>query len=189
MIDRMGTGADVVFGAEAMASILDAAERSRVCGGLRGRVQGDDRGEYRVVLGAGDAEVGMYFVSKGTSVDELMASEFSRRFGCGVLVVIDPDIGELAVFISDSGGIRSATALMAERYRTQIAWRPRISSSVMPSSVMISATMRSKSRSAESSNTVPSGATARISSLSGTSITMETSDTWVRGHSDVPVMQ
>lgn len=189
MIGRMGTGADAVFGPEAMASILDASERSREHGGLRGSVESDSKGEFRVVLGAGDAEVGMYFVSEGTEATDAMVKEFSERFGDGILVVIDPDIGELAVYRAGPDGVRTASALMAERRRTQMAWRLRISSSVTFSFVMISATMRSNRRSAESSNTVPRGAIERISSLSGTSMTIEESQTCTSGQSAVPVTQ
>lgn len=53
----------------------------------------------------------------------------------------------------------------------------------------MSATMPSNSRSAESSNTVPSGAMRRTSSLSGISMTSERSETSVRGQSAVPVTQ
>lgn len=121
MIGRMGTGADAVFGPEAMASILDASERSREHGGLRGRVESDAKGEFRVVLGAGDAEVGMYFVSEGTEATEGIVKEFSERFGDGILVVIDPDLGELAVYRAGPDGVRTASALMAERRRTHMA--------------------------------------------------------------------
>lgn len=189
MIGRMGTGADAVFGPDAMASILDAAERSREHGGLRGSTESDPKGEFRVVLGAGDAEVGMYFVSEGTEATGGIVKEFSERFGDGILVVIDPDIGELAVYRAGPDGVRTASALMSERRRTHMAWRFRISSSVTPSSAMISATMRSNRRSAESSNTVPRGAIVRMSSPSGTSMTMEESLTCTRGQSAVPVTQ
>ena len=64
-----------------------------------------------------------------------------------------------------------------------------MSSSEIPSRDIISLTMPSNSSSAESSKTVPRGATLCSPSPSGTLITRETSETRVSGLPLVPVMQ
>jgi len=111
---RMGTCADVLFAPGAMASLLDAVEERADHGGLSGRIESDGKGEYRYVTGAGRAEVGMFFRSEGTEADDSMASKVRTELGEGVLVVIDPDVGELAVYLVDSEGCRMASALMSE---------------------------------------------------------------------------
>ena len=57
---RMGTRAEVLFGANAMTSIVEAAERSQAHGGLRGGWDSDANGRFARVEGAGVPEVGMY---------------------------------------------------------------------------------------------------------------------------------
>ncbi len=113
MTGRMGTRADVLFGQGAMAAILDAAEKG-TDGGLSGSVETDEKGSYRLVTGTGRFDVGMFFPSEGTEATDAMAEELKKRCGTGVLVVIDPGIGELAVYIVESDGCRMASALMSE---------------------------------------------------------------------------
>ena len=113
MAGRMGTGADVLFGPGAMAAILEAAEKTK-CGGLSGKVETDSKGEYRFVTGTGRVDVGMFFSTEGTEPDDSMASKVREALGKGVMVVIDPEIGELAVYLVDQEGRRMASALMSE---------------------------------------------------------------------------
>lgn len=186
---RMGTRADVLFGPNAMAAIMEAADRSSGRGGLTGSVETDMNGSYRLVTGTGGAQVGMYFPSEGTAVTDAMVSELRAEMESGVIVVIDPAAGELAVYIADGDGSRLASALMSERRRTQIAWRRRISSSVMLPRSIISETMPSNRRRAESSKTVPRGAILLTSSPPGTSMTSDTSEVLTRGLPGSPVTQ
>ena len=113
MAGRMGTGADVLFGPAAMAAILEAAEKTK-CGGLSGKVEPDAKGEYRLVTGTGKTEVGMFFSTEGTDPDDAMVSKVRATLGKGVMVVIDPEIGELAVYMVEPEGRRMASALMSE---------------------------------------------------------------------------
>lgn len=113
MTGRMGTRADVLFGPGAMASILDAAEKG-TSGGLTGTVETDEKGSYRVVTGTGRFDVGMFFPAEGTEATDAMAEEIKKRCGTGVMVVIDPEIGELAVYRVEVDGCLMASALMSE---------------------------------------------------------------------------
>ncbi len=113
MSGRMGTRADVLFAPGAMAAILDSAEKG-ASGGLAGTVETDEKGTYRVVTGTGGCDVGMYFPTEGTEATEAMVKEFRERAGNGVMVVIDPEIGELAVYLVENGECRMASALMSE---------------------------------------------------------------------------
>ena len=164
MSGRMGTGAEAVFGRNAMIAIMDAAERAHGPGGLTGRVETDQKGEFRMVLGVGTPQVGMFFPSEGTEATDEMVAEFRKVMGAGILVVVDHEIGELAVYSVGEDGCRMAPALMSERGHTHIAWRLRISCSVMPSRSMMSLTIPSNRIRAESSKTVPRGAVLRTSS-------------------------
>ena len=111
---RMGTKAEVLFGANAMTSIAEAAERSQAHGGLRGGWDSDANGRFARVEGAGVSEVGMYFSSEGTEPTDAMCDTLRSTIGEGVLVVIDPYAGELAVYLIDGDGCRSASALVSE---------------------------------------------------------------------------
>ena len=113
MAGRMGTSADVLFGPGAMAAILEAAEKTK-CGGLSGKVETDAKGEYRLVAGTGRTDVGMFFSTEGTEPDDAMTSKVREALGKGVMVVIDPEIGELAVYLVDQEGRRMASALLSE---------------------------------------------------------------------------
>ncbi len=121
MAGRMGTKADVVFGPNAMMSLLEATDRCDSFAGLSGKVETDDNGRFYSVVSAGRAEVGMFFVTEGTEVDDSMVSRIRDELGSGVLVAIDPEIGELTIHIVDETGCRMATVLMSERSQTQIA--------------------------------------------------------------------
>lgn len=112
---RMGTAADAVFASNAMAAIADAAERSASSGGLTGTRVSDDSGTYLSVTGTGTPEVGMFFPSEGTDASDEMVSRVRSAMGSGLLVVIDPDACELAVYMVDEGGHRMASVLMSER--------------------------------------------------------------------------
>lgn len=112
---RMGASADVLFVQNAMAAILDAADRSSSHGGLAGRVETDEKGEYTVVTGIGRSEVGMFFPSEGTEASDAIVGVFREVCGTGVLVVVDPVACELAVYMVEDGGVRLAAALMEER--------------------------------------------------------------------------
>ncbi|MFT0899024.1 hypothetical protein [Candidatus Methanoprimaticola sp. MG2] len=114
MIGRMGTTADVVFGPHAMASIFDAVERSCMSGGLTGSIEADDKGRFCVVTGAGTNQVGMFFPSEGTEATKEMIDEFKRHSESGVLIVIDPEISELAIYSVKGGDATFASALMSE---------------------------------------------------------------------------
>ncbi len=111
---RMGTRAEVLFGANAMTSIAEAAERSQAHGGLRGGWDSDANGRFARVEGAGVPEVGMYFPSEGTEPSDSMCDLLRSTIGEGILVVIDPYAGELAVYIVDGDGCRTASALVSE---------------------------------------------------------------------------
>ena len=111
---RMGTKAEVLFGANAMVSIAEAAERSQAHGGLRGGWDTDANGSFARVEGAGVPEVGMYFPSEGTEPSDAMCDILRSAIGEGVMVVIDPYAGELAVYIVDDDGCRTASALVSE---------------------------------------------------------------------------
>lgn len=113
MAGRMGTRVDVLFGPGAMAAILEAAEKAK-SGGLAGKVETDEKGEYRLVTGIGRTDVGMFFSTEGTEPDDGMAAKVRQALGCGAMVVIDPEIGELAVYFVDSDGRRMASALVSE---------------------------------------------------------------------------
>ena len=113
MAGRMGTSVDVLFGPGAMAAILEATEKSK-SGGLAGKVETDEKGKYRLVTGTGRTDVGMFFSTEGTEPDDGMAAEVRQVLGSGILVVIDPEIGELAVYFVDPEGRRMASALVSE---------------------------------------------------------------------------
>ena len=115
MSGRMGTAADAVFGPNAFASIFGAVDRGAGSGGLAGSVESDAKGEYRVVTGAGVAEVGLYFSAEGTEAEDWMVSEVRSACGEGILVVLDPDLCEVAVYRVDAQGHGLASALQAER--------------------------------------------------------------------------
>ena len=56
----------------------------------------------------------MFFSTEGTEPDDAMTSKVREALGKGVMVVIDPEIGELAVYLVDQEGRRMASALMSE---------------------------------------------------------------------------
>lgn len=121
MSGRMGTRADVVFGPSAIVSLMNAIERSGENGGLAGSKESDDKGDFFVVTGAGRPDIGLYFVSEGIEVADAMVDELHRCMSEGVIVVTDPEIGELAVYKVGSDGAEKASALMSERYQTHMA--------------------------------------------------------------------
>ena len=56
----------------------------------------------------------MYFPSEGTEPSDSMCDLLRSTIGEGILVVIDPYAGELAVYIVDGDGCRTASALVSE---------------------------------------------------------------------------
>lgn len=115
MSGRMGTSVDAIFGPGAMLSLLEAADSGASSGGIRGTAETDQKGRYYSVLGAGEAEIGMFFVSEGTEPSDPMISRLLETCAQGILVVIDREICELAIYIHDGKEIRVASALMSER--------------------------------------------------------------------------
>ena len=118
---RLGTSAEAVFVSNAMSDIVDAAEASSASGGLTGCWKDDGNGRFVLVSGVGSPEVGMYFPSEGTHPSVQMADAVRSALGEGLLVVVDPYAGELAIYMAGAEGVRSVTALMSERDRTQMA--------------------------------------------------------------------
>ena len=125
MSGRMGTAVEAVFGQNAIPSILSAIDEGAKSGGLSGRIEADAKGEYRAVECAGSPDVGMFFVSEGTDPGEEMVEAVRKVLGEGVILVVDPDICEMAVYRAGPDGVVPATALMSERrsdpYRVAIA--------------------------------------------------------------------
>lgn len=113
---RLGAGADIVVTATAMEDMISAAEDGRCPIGLMGARREDGSGMYYEVVGAGERDVGMSAVNPGggTEPDPATLDLFRRTVGRGVLVMVDPYAGEMAMYIVDDG-LRKARAVVSER--------------------------------------------------------------------------
>lgn len=111
---RMGVRADVVMTAAAVESVLAAADEGRGSP-LLGVVGSDDEGLFYNIRGTGDP-IGesMLCPEGGTAPDQQMAAVFSERFPDGILMVVDPYAGEFALYVAESGSLRSASAVVSE---------------------------------------------------------------------------
>ncbi len=111
----MGTQADAIFAPGAMNLILDATDVEGVTnGGLTGSIEADQNGTYYRVTGEGAVDVGMFFTSEGTAVTDRILDAFRTRCGEGILMIVDPEIGELSISYVDSTVCRPARCLMSE---------------------------------------------------------------------------
>lgn len=109
-------GADIVMTPVAVEGIVSAAEDGLRSLWILGERVDDDSGTYYRVTGAGDARIGLAAVPEdgGTEPDGGILSIFSESFSDGVLMVVDPYAGEFALYVSEDGELRRASAVMSE---------------------------------------------------------------------------
>lgn len=111
---RMGSGADVVMTPVAVEFVLAAADDDS---GVRltGSVESDANGTFYNISGRGNV-IGVSAVLRegGTTPDDDVLRSFTKAFPDGVLIVVDPYAGEFAVYVSESGSVRAASAVMSE---------------------------------------------------------------------------
>lgn len=102
--------ADAIVSRAVMEAVMDAAEDGEPMV-LHGTVS---ERLFRV-HGCGDIAVGIAVPSEGTSPDDGAVSALRGSLGSGLLMVVDPYAGELAMYIVDDDGCRPARALVSER--------------------------------------------------------------------------
>lgn len=109
-------GADIVMTPVAVEGIVSAAEDGLRSLWILGERVDDDSGTYYRVTGAGDARIGLAAVPEdgGTEPDDGILSIFSESFSDGVLMVVDLYAGEFALYVSEDGELRHASAVMSE---------------------------------------------------------------------------
>ena len=112
---RLESRADVVLDPLAVEAMLFAVEDGLRSVLLNGRRVSDDAGDYFEITGDGDP-VGVAVVCEcgGTEPDEAVEKPFLESFPEGVLSVVDPYAGEFALYVSEGGILRSATAVIRE---------------------------------------------------------------------------
>ncbi len=109
-------GADIVMTPVAIEGLVSAAEDGVRSVWILGEVVEDCSGRYYRVTGAGDARVGLAVTCAegGTEPDDDITHLFRESFTDGVLMVTDPYAGEFALYISEGGELRKASAVMSE---------------------------------------------------------------------------
>ncbi len=141
--------ADAVFTSDSINAIISETESSGKAI-IRGRMDG----AVAVIDQNGESVLGISLRAPlSTDPSKVAIPEGSR-----ILIIVDDLEQSLAVYRASD--LEKADILLEERIRTQMAWRLRISSSEISSLSIMSATMPSKNRSAESSKIVPRGAHA-----------------------------
>lgn len=112
---RLRAGADIVLTSVAVEAIVSAVEDGGTAG-IRGRRMDDGDGAY-YVLGGSDGDLIGLAASEaegGTEPGDDLVRSFTEGFGDGVLAVVDPYADEFALYVSEGGVLRRATAVMSE---------------------------------------------------------------------------
>ncbi len=191
MAGRLGSHADAIADPRAVEAAVLVGEDRTESGEdaesfLLGEICRDGNGTYVLINGISASPagaVGLFVAYESGGLAPSLDDErrFLEGFPDGILMVADVYAQKIAFYKRSEDGIAPASVLMRERAQTQIAWRPRMSSSVMPPRSIISHTKHSKNRCAESSKADPRGMVPLDESVLITIVTSEDFDNSLLG--------